>query len=172
MHSLLVSWLPLLLPASPLLLCSSSTLFAPLLALLLLPCSLCSSPAHFPHLLLFLLLPCSHCSSPSYHCSSLLLLLLYVLLFSINFYVHRSGCHSSLDLYATINSLLKHKAFFELPSTCEPAQQQALLATATPGQIYCLCNFINNCFRKRYVLSQKVIDKIRPYARHINKIVD
>ena len=85
---------------------------------------------------------------------------------------HRSNNARVNTSGSTMNNLLKHKAFLDLLFTYEPTQQQAFLASTTPEQIHCICNCINNCFRKRYVLPQKVINKIRPYARHIQKTAD
>ena len=86
--------------------------------------------------------------------------------------MYMDGTRLFYNLYTTMDSLLKHKLFLELLRTCKPAQQQALLATATSEQIHCLCNCLQNCLRKRYVLPQKVIEKIRPYERHVNKAAD
>ena len=36
-------------------------------------------------------------------------------------------------------NLLKHKPFLELLASCQPDQQQALLETASPEQVHCLC---------------------------------
>ena len=88
--------------------------------------------------------------------------------------------HLDVSLYSTLYNdeqyieaqTIKHKPFLELLSICKPAQQYSFLATATPEQVYCSCNCIQNSLRKRYVLPQKVIGKTRPLARHINKAAD
>ena len=36
-------------------------------------------------------------------------------------------------------NLLKHKPFLELLTSCQADQQQALLETASPEQVHCLC---------------------------------
>ena len=46
-------------------------------------------------------------------------------------------------------NLLKHKPFLELLASCQPDQQQALLETASPEQVHCLCLCAENLRGKK-----------------------
>ena len=66
-------------------------------------------------------------------------------------------------------NLLKHKPFLELLASCQPDQQQALLETASPEQVHCLCLCAENLRRKKYIIWKK---KLQPYQHNINSLAD
>ena len=66
-------------------------------------------------------------------------------------------------------NLLKHKPFLELLASCQPDQQQALLETASPEQVHCLCLCAENLRRKKYIISKK---ELQPYQHNINSLAD
>ena len=66
-------------------------------------------------------------------------------------------------------NLLKHKPFLELLASCQPDQQQALLETASPEQVHCLCLCAENLRGKKYIMSKT---ELQPYQHNINSLAD
>ena len=62
-------------------------------------------------------------------------------------------------------NLVKHKPFLELLASCQPDQQQALLETASPEQVHCLCLCAENLREKKYIMSKK---ELQPYQHNIS----
>ena len=65
-------------------------------------------------------------------------------------------------------NLLKHKPFLELLASCQPDQHQALLETASPEQVHCLC-LCKKLKGEKYIMSKK---ELQPYQHNINSLAD
>ncbi len=69
-------------------------------------------------------------------------------------------------------NLLKHKPFLELLAACEPGQRKALLETASPQHVHCLCLCAENIINRNYIVSKEGMNNLRPYEHEIHSLAD